>query len=113
MLLTTNEPTFTESVLNASSPVLVHFWAPWCKLCLAIEPTLLKFQQDCSEPIQLVNVNADENLKLVNSYRLKMLPTLLIFAEGELLYRIEGFSGREDLRKTLESLSFKTLAKTA
>jgi thioredoxin 1 len=53
--------------------------------------------------VRLVDVNADENLRLANTYRLSTLPTLLIFDRGELCQRVESFSGKDDLRLRLDA----------
>lgn len=101
MSLTADESTFSDEVLASSTPVLVHFWAPWCGVCRLIEPLLDSIQEEWLGNCRLVDVNADENLKLANQYRLTTLPTLMIFQDGSLRHRIEGFSGRDDLRMTL------------
>lgn len=111
MLLSASEPTFPKHVLDSSQPVLVYFWAPWCKLCLKIQPILSQFQEEHPENLKIVSINADETLKLANTYRLKMLPTLLLFEGGVVTHRIEGFHGREDLCRTLEKMS-KALSPT-
>ncbi|WRH68943.1 MAG: thioredoxin domain-containing protein [Planktothrix sp. GU0601_MAG3] len=103
MLLSVNEQMFTQEVLESSSPVLVHFWAPWCGLCKLIMPQLRQFQEDWRGTIKLVGVNADQSLKLASTYRLQTLPTLIIFDRGQVLYRLEHFQGREDLRRRLDS----------
>ncbi|MDY6785773.1 MAG: thioredoxin family protein [Cyanobacteriota bacterium] len=105
MLLSASEPTFSKHVLESSQPVLVYFWAPWCKLCHNIPPTLSKFQDEHPESLKIVSINADETLKLANTYRLKMLPTFLLFEGGAVAHRIEGFHGREELYRTLEKMS--------
>ncbi|HEY9889132.1 MAG TPA: thioredoxin family protein [Candidatus Obscuribacterales bacterium] len=101
MSLTADESTFSTEVLGSSVPVLVHFWAPWCGVCRLVEPLLQSLQDEWLGHLRLVDVNADENLKLANQYRLTTLPTLLIFQNGNLCHRIEGFSGRDDLRTAL------------
>jgi thioredoxin 1 len=104
MVLSVSGRTFTKEVLESTTPVLVDFWAPWCGLCRAIEPLLLQFQSASTEPIKLVRINADENLKLANDYRLKTLPTLLFFDRGQLIYRIDSCNGREEIRAGLRDL---------
>jgi thioredoxin 1 len=104
MLPSVSERNFTQEVLQCSQPVIVNFWAPWCGLCRRIDPALLQFTAQCAHNIKLVSVNADANLKLSNTYRLRSLPTLLLFYQGQMIKRIEGFQGREDLLKQLEQI---------
>jgi thioredoxin 1 len=104
MMLSVNEQDFAREVLQCSQPVLVNFWAPWCGICRLINPTLLKFGSRSSGQIKLVSINADESLKLANTYRLTSLPTLVLFERGVLIERIEGFQGRDDLERHLDRL---------
>ncbi|AUS99664.1 thiol reductase thioredoxin [Nostoc sp. CENA543] len=104
MVLSVSERTFTQEVLESPIPVLVNFEAPWCGLCRIIHPLLLQFQGQCGDQIKLVGINADENFKLSNTYRLKSLPTLLLIENGVIRHRLEGFRGRDDLRLALEEI---------
>lgn len=104
MVLSVSERTFTQEVLESPIPVLVNFEAPWCGLCRIIHPLLLQFQAQCGEQIKLVGINADENFKLSNTYRLKSLPTLILIENGMIRHRLEGFRGRDDLRLALEEI---------
>jgi thioredoxin 1 len=83
----------------------VTFEAPWCGLCKFIKPTLIEFHDRWDEQIRLVSVNADENLKLASTYKLKSLPTVILFTHGRIIDRLEGFRGREDLRESLDRLT--------
>jgi thioredoxin 1 len=103
MLLSVSEQMFPQEVLEASTPVLVHFWAPWCGLCKLIMPQLRQFQEDWRGNVKLVAVNADQSLKLAATYRLQTLPTLMVFDGGQVLYRLDHFQGREDLRRSLDT----------
>lgn len=102
MSLSVNEQTFKREVLESSIPVLVHFWAPWCGLCKMISPLLNHFQNEWEGHVRLVDINADQSLRLANQYRLTTLPTLMFFENGEVFERLDSFRGKEDLRLALD-----------
>jgi thioredoxin 1 len=105
MILSVNEKNFSQVVLESSDPVLVHFLAPWCGLCRLVLPSLRKFQTESGGQIKIININADENLKLASRYRLKSLPTLILFENSQATYRLEGFNRRDELEKNLNSIA--------
>ena len=104
MIVSINEKTFAQEVLPSDKPVLVHFWAPWCGLCRAIEPILATFQSRWENEIKLVGLNADLSLRLASAYRLRTLPTLILFQSGNVIHRLEAFRGREELHQNLEKM---------
>jgi len=104
MVVSVGERTFTKEVIESSTLVVVTFWAPWCRLCQIVEPLLSRFQAEWEEPIKLVRINADENFKLAKDYRLTTLPTLLMFENGQLRHRLDGFQAKDELRASLERL---------
>ncbi|WP_416675637.1 thioredoxin family protein [Egbenema bharatensis] len=106
MSLTVDQTTFNQEVLGASVPVLVSFWAPWCGVCRMVSPVLLELQTQWQGQIKLVNVNADENLRLANTYRLKNLPTIILFDRGSVQCRFEDFQSRDDFRNAAKNLHF-------
>jgi thioredoxin 1 len=104
MVLSVNERTFNQEVLESSIPVLIHFWAPWCGLCRLVQPLLTEFHKHSSEYIKIVGVNADENFKLSNAYQLKTLPTLILIENRTVRLRLDSFKGRDELRLVLEEI---------
>ena len=96
------EQAFQDEVLQSSTPVLVHFWAPWCGLCRMIDPILERTRAEFGDTFKLVGVNADENLKLASSYRITNLPTVLLFQEGKLVHRLEDLNRKDQIRDVLD-----------
>ncbi|MBD2161190.1 thioredoxin [Limnothrix sp. FACHB-881] len=101
MLDTMDDSSFDREVLQTPGLVLVNFWAPWCGLCRLIDPLLNKLRSDWGESIKLVNVNADSNLRLANSYRLTTLPTVILFQDGKPIFRLDRFEGKEEFLRHL------------
>ena len=102
MLPSVSEQNFTQQILESPLPVVLNFWTPWCGLCLAINPLLLEFKSQWQGNINIFSINPDENLKIASTYRLASLPTLLFFNQGQVVERIEGFQGREELNRLLK-----------
>lgn len=104
MVLSVSDRTFEQEVLASPIPVLVNFGAPWCGLCQLIQPLLLQFHNCCHSRIKLVGVNADQNFKLSNTYKLTNLPTLLLIENGKVRQRLEDFHSPNELRLILEAI---------
>lgn len=113
MVLSVSERTFSQEVLESSTPVLVHFWTPWCGPCRIINPLLTRFQAEWDTQIKLVGINADQNLKLANTYRLTTLPTIIVFDGGQVVHRLDNFQGREELQMALEKIMLNRLPTSA
>jgi thioredoxin 1 len=107
MSMTIDEITFEQEVLSSSLPVLVHFWAPWCGLCRMITPSLHRFQSECRGQLRIIDINADENFRLANFYKLSTLPTLLFIEHGQVMQRFEGLRGRGDIKQILDALIYR------
>lgn len=79
---------FEREVLNASGPVLVDFWAPWCRPCEAVDRILAEL------PLPVVRVNADQEPGLTARYGVLALPTVILFEGGEPRATVAGARSR-------------------
>ena len=113
MMLSVNDRNFSHVVLESPNPVLVNFWAPWCGVCLLINPFLDKIQKEWDNPLEVVSINADNNFQLANTYRLKNLPTLILFNQGRIIQRIEEIKGRDELIQQLNQVRMTTWPRSA
>jgi thioredoxin 1 len=109
MTFSDREQWFSHEVLQSPTPVLVHFCAPWCGLCRVIEPVLQHFVREAYISLKLISINADDNLNLASQYRIKALPTVLLFKQGELLYRMEGIASRDEVASIVQTLATSVL----
>ena len=75
------DETFADEVLASPLPVIVDFWAPWCKPCEAIEPILEALAAE--HGFRLVRLDIDEHLGVPSRYGVLSLPTVILFEGGE------------------------------
>jgi thioredoxin len=85
---------FESEVLASPIPVIVDFWAPWCKPCEAIEPHLRALADDWDGRVRLVRVNVDEESGLSGRYDVLSLPTVILFADGAPKATVHGAQPR-------------------
>jgi len=87
--------TFEDEVLASPVPVVVDFWAPWCKPCEAIEPHLTSLVEEWDGRARLVRVNVDAEPGISSRYGVLSLPTVILFAGGEPRATVYGAQPRD------------------
>jgi len=97
------DSTFQADVLDASKsqPVMVDFWAEWCRPCHILAPTVDEIARDYSGKLKVVKLNVDEN-QVAGRYNIRGIPTLLVFKNGEVVDQLVGVVPREQIEKTLQ-----------
>jgi len=88
------DETFADEVLASPLPVIVDFWAPWCKPCEAIEPHLRAIAEEHEGRVRLVRMNVDENLAAPSRHGVLSLPTVMLFRDGETRVTVFGAHSR-------------------
>lgn len=83
------DETFGPEVLEADKPVLVDFWAPWCAPCRAVGVVLDNLAGE-RDDLKIVKINIDENQEQAMKHRVMVLPTIILFKEGEEVGKLQG-----------------------
>lgn len=99
-----DQKAFEEQVFAGKKPVLVEFWAPWCVYCRRIAPTLEKLTQQQTDLV-IGQVNIDEEPVLANREHIEVIPTFVLYENGQALGSIVAPESKarieEFIRETL------------
>jgi thioredoxin 1 len=79
-----DETTFDDAV--AGGPLIVDFWAPWCKPCKAIEPVL----EQLESRVPVARLNIDDHPEIATRYDVLAIPTVMLFADGKSVGTVHG-----------------------
>jgi len=101
--LSVDDTNFTEVVIEAETPFLVDFWAPWCKPCHAIAPIVGELADEYAGRVGFGKVNVDENPRAATDYGIRSIPTLLLFKDGKPMTQIVGLRSKAELKKHLDA----------
>ena len=101
--LTIDDSNFDQIALQAKAPVLVDFWAPWCRPCLMVAPILDELAEEYNGRLSIARMDVDQNPKTASKYGIMSIPTLLIFKEGKPISHIVGFRPKVELKRSLDA----------
>jgi thioredoxin 1 len=82
-ILHVTDDTFEDEVLNSSEPVLVDYWANWCAPCKMIAPILEEIAEEYNGKVKIAKLDIDENRGVTERYKVRGIPTLMLFKGGE------------------------------
>lgn len=91
-----------DRIVRGPKPVVVDFWASWCGPCRTFAPTFAA-QAAANKHFVFAKVDTDANPELAQRYAIRSIPTLAIFANGQLVQRTSGALAPAQFSRWLES----------
>ena len=93
---------FQDSIAD-NTPVLVDFFAEWCGPCKMMKPVLEELKKKMGNKIIILKIDIDKNISLSSEYRIQSVPTLVLWKQGEIIWRQSGALSLNELEQILSS----------
>jgi len=77
------DATFEQEVLQSTTPVLVDYWAEWCRPCRAVAPVVAAAAAQYDGRLKVAKLNVDESDGIPARYGIRSIPTLMLFVNGQ------------------------------
>jgi thioredoxin 1 len=99
-----SDANFQNDVIEASKtqPVIVDFWASWCRPCLMLSPTVEELAKEHAGKVKVVKLNVDENINTPGKYNIRGIPTLLVFKGGQVADQVVGAVPKDQIEKVIQ-----------
>jgi len=90
-----------SDILNGNQLTLVDFYATWCGPCKMMHPILEQLKEQLGDGIRIIKLDVDKNQNLSMNYRVQAVPTLMLFRNGNVLWRQSGAMSLNDLKQII------------
>jgi len=92
-----------QDIINSEVPVLVDFFAEWCGPCKMMAPILSEVKQNLGDKALIIKVDVDKNPEAAAAYQVRGVPTLILFKQGQVLWKQSGVVPAAELSRLIQS----------
>jgi thioredoxin 1 len=85
---------FSE-IINQDKPVLIDFYATWCRPCKALAPVLKQVKNSVDDTVSVLKIDIDKNQALATKLNVRGVPTLILYKNGKQVWRQSGVVSKE------------------
>jgi thioredoxin 1 len=79
-----------NDIVKSSTPTLVDFHATWCGPCQAMHPVMDRLKNEMGSQVRILKIDVDKNQEVANKFKVRSVPTFVLFKDGEILWRQSG-----------------------
>jgi thioredoxin 1 len=90
-----------DQIINSEKPVLIDFYATWCGPCQVLGPILKEVKDSLGERVSIIKVDVDKNQELATRQQVRGVPTMILFQNGQQLWRQSGVLSKEEIIKNI------------
>jgi len=101
----TNKTETFNDIIRGDKPVLVDFFAEWCQPCKMMKPILEELRENMGDKIRIIKVDIDKSPVPSSVYNVTSVPTLMLFKNGNILWRQPGVVPAASLQKIINQLT--------
>jgi len=94
-----------NEIINSEKPVLIDFSAEWCGPCKMMGPILKEVAGSVGDNVRILKIDVDKNPAVAQQYRIVSVPTLMVFKNGEAVFRQSGVMQAPQIIDILNRLS--------
>jgi thioredoxin 1 len=79
-----------NDIVKSSTPTLVDFHATWCGPCQSMHPVMDRLKNEMGSQVRILKIDVDKNPDVANKFKVRGVPTFVLFKNGEILWRQSG-----------------------
>ena len=103
MAVDVTDANFDDIVMKSELPVLLDFWAVWCRPCQLLGASIQKLADNYKGKVLVGKINIDEEPELTERFRVSSIPSVYIIQDGVVVERMVGAMPYSELLKVLET----------
>ncbi|GGE32313.1 MULTISPECIES: thioredoxin [Sphingobacterium] len=94
-----------NEILQKNSLVLIDFSAAWCGPCQMLAPILKEVKDEMGDKLSIIKIDIDKNQTVANKFHVQGVPTLILYKDGNQVWRQSGLQPKHELIKIINSFS--------
>ena len=94
-----------NDILQKNSLVLIDFSAAWCGPCQMLAPILKEVKDEMGEKLSIIKIDIDKNQAVASKFQVQGVPTLILYKDGNQVWRQSGLQPKHELLKIINSFS--------